>query len=64
MPATRVFPRPGSIEVRYLAAIAPIAPVKALGGADPVLVLRDASRAAILTHLGEPDLEMGTFPVS
>jgi len=53
MPATRVFPRPGAIEVRYVSAIAPVA---AVGDEDPVLVLRDRARAAILAELGEPDL--------
>ena len=52
MPATRVFPRPGLIRVRYGA---PIAPVTSTDG-DPALLLRDASRAAILSELGEPDL--------
>src|SRR5262245_13615928 len=52
MPATRVFPRPGPIQVRYGT---PIAPVVATEG-DPALILRDASRAAILSELGEPDL--------
>ena len=52
MPATRILPRPGRIEVRYGA---PIAPVAAPEG-DPALQLRDASRAAILAELGEPDL--------
>jgi 1-acyl-sn-glycerol-3-phosphate acyltransferase len=52
MPATRVLPRPGRIEVRYGA---PIAPAVAPEG-DPALQLRDASRAAILAELGEPDL--------
>src|SRR3954469_2942061 len=52
MPATRVLPRPGPIEVRYGA---PIGPVVAQDG-DPALQLRDASRAAILAQLGEPDL--------
>jgi 1-acyl-sn-glycerol-3-phosphate acyltransferase len=52
MPATRVLPRPGPIEVRYGA---PILPVMAQDG-DPALQLRDASRAAILAELGEPDL--------
>lgn len=56
MPATRVFPRPGPIRVRYGA---PIAPVMAPEG-DPALMLRDASRAAILSELGEPDLERST----
>jgi 1-acyl-sn-glycerol-3-phosphate acyltransferase len=53
MPATRIFPRPGPIEVRYGA---PIAAAKATTGEDPALALRDRSRAAILTELGEPDL--------
>ena len=54
MPATRVLPRPGALEVRYGAAIVPtpaLAPQD-----DPALRLRDASRAAILAELGEPDL--------
>jgi 1-acyl-sn-glycerol-3-phosphate acyltransferase len=53
MPATRVFPRPGRIEVRYGA---PIVPIAESSDADPALQLRDASRAAILAELGEPDL--------
>jgi 1-acyl-sn-glycerol-3-phosphate acyltransferase len=53
MPATRVLPRPGPIEVRYGAPIVPRAP---LPGEDPALALRDSSRAAILSELGEPDL--------
>ncbi len=54
MPATRVFPRPGRIEVRYgtpIAAAAAPAPHE-----DPALLLRDRTRAAILSELGEPDL--------
>jgi 1-acyl-sn-glycerol-3-phosphate acyltransferase len=53
MPATRILPRPGRIEVRYGSPI-----VSAAGSADgdPALRLRDASRAAILRELGEPDL--------
>ena len=54
MPATRVFPRPGALEVRYGAAIVP-APAAA-PHEDPALALRDRSRAAILEQLGEPDL--------
>jgi 1-acyl-sn-glycerol-3-phosphate acyltransferase len=54
MPATRVFPRPGSIEVRYGAPIMPSAP---MSDADPALDLRDRTRSAILSELGEPDLE-------
>jgi len=53
MPATRILPRPGAIEVRYGIPIAPLADVH---DADPALALRDASRAAILEQLGEPDL--------
>lgn len=53
LPATRVFPRPGAIEVRYLQAIAPM---EAVAGEDPVLVLRDQARSAILAEVGEPDL--------
>jgi 1-acyl-sn-glycerol-3-phosphate acyltransferase len=53
MPATRILPRPGRIEVRYGA---PIAPVAGAAHEDPALRLRDQSRAAILAHLGEPDL--------
>jgi 1-acyl-sn-glycerol-3-phosphate acyltransferase len=53
MPATRVLPRPGPLEVRYGA---PIAPVTAGPGEDPALLLRDQSRRAILLELGEPDL--------
>jgi len=53
MPSTRIFPRPGMIEVRYGSAIAAAAPSP---GDDPALALRDASRAAILAELGEPDL--------
>jgi 1-acyl-sn-glycerol-3-phosphate acyltransferase len=52
MPATRVLPRPGPIEVRFGA---PIRDAGASDG-DPALRLRDASRAAILADLGEPDL--------
>jgi|KBSMisStandDraft_5_1062788.scaffolds.fasta_scaffold50198_4 1-acyl-sn-glycerol-3-phosphate acyltransferase len=53
MPATRILPRPGLIEVRYGA---PIIPVVSAAEDDPALRLRDASRAAILAQLGEPDL--------
>jgi 1-acyl-sn-glycerol-3-phosphate acyltransferase len=53
MPATRVLPRPGLIEVRFGEAIAP---VTMDAGQDPALKLRDASRAVILAQLGEPDL--------
>lgn len=53
MPSTRIFPRPGAIEVRYGV---PIAPPATVPGDDPALALRDLSRAAILADLGEPDL--------
>jgi 1-acyl-sn-glycerol-3-phosphate acyltransferase len=53
MPATRVLPRPGAIEVRYGA---PIESTAGQSPEDPALRLRDASRAAILAQLGEPDL--------
>ncbi|MBC8027404.1 MAG: 1-acyl-sn-glycerol-3-phosphate acyltransferase [Steroidobacteraceae bacterium] len=53
MPATRILPRPGALEVRYGA---PIAAVAATADVDPALVLRDRSREAILEQLGEPDL--------
>lgn len=53
MPATRVLPRPGPLEVRYGM---PIAPSSAATAEDPAVALRDASRAAILSELGEPDL--------
>jgi 1-acyl-sn-glycerol-3-phosphate acyltransferase len=56
MPSTRIFPRPGAIEVRYGA---PIVPTPARAGEDPALALRDRSRAAILSELGEPDLTSG-----
>jgi 1-acyl-sn-glycerol-3-phosphate acyltransferase len=52
MPATRVFPRPGLIEVRFGPAIV----ATPVGDEDLTLKLRDASRAAILSELGEPDL--------
>ena len=53
MPATRILPRPGPLEVRYGAPIVPAAPV---ADEDPALVLRDRARASILAELGEPDL--------
>jgi 1-acyl-sn-glycerol-3-phosphate acyltransferase len=53
MPSTRIFPRPGAIEVRYGT---PIVPAEPQAGEDPALTLRDLSRAAILSELGEPDL--------
>jgi 1-acyl-sn-glycerol-3-phosphate acyltransferase len=53
MPATRILPRPGALEVRYGIAIAPTAPA---ADEDLALTLRDRSRAAILAELGEPDL--------
>jgi len=55
MPATRILPRPGALEVRYGAPIV----AAASGDEDPALVLRDRSRAAILEQLGEPDLGSG-----
>jgi 1-acyl-sn-glycerol-3-phosphate acyltransferase len=54
MPATRILPRPGALEVRYGAAIVPVSNTAA--GDDPALTLRDRTRAAILSELGEPDL--------
>jgi 1-acyl-sn-glycerol-3-phosphate acyltransferase len=53
MPATRILPRPGALEVRFGEPILATAPPE---GDDPVLALRDRSRAAILAELGEPDL--------
>lgn len=53
MPATRVLPRPGALEVRYGAPIVVAAPA---ADEDLALTLRDKSRAAILAELGEPDL--------
>jgi 1-acyl-sn-glycerol-3-phosphate acyltransferase len=53
MPPTRILPRPGALEVRYGAPIAPAEPVL---DEDPALVLRDRARATILAELGEPDL--------
>jgi 1-acyl-sn-glycerol-3-phosphate acyltransferase len=53
MPATRVLPRPGPLEVRFGL---PIAPAVEEPEVDPVLKLRDQSRQAILRELGEPDL--------
>jgi 1-acyl-sn-glycerol-3-phosphate acyltransferase len=52
MPATRILPRPGLIEVRYFAPIK----VTPTAGEDVSLTLRDQSRAVILSELGEPDL--------
>jgi 1-acyl-sn-glycerol-3-phosphate acyltransferase len=59
MPSTRIFPRPGAIEVRYGAPIPPSASAAAAAD-DVVLALRDRSRAAILAELGEPDLDRAT----
>jgi 1-acyl-sn-glycerol-3-phosphate acyltransferase len=53
MPATRVLPRPGPIEVRFAQ---PIDPGGDAGEADAAVRLRDASRAVILAQLDEPDL--------
>jgi 1-acyl-sn-glycerol-3-phosphate acyltransferase len=52
MPATRVFPRPGAIEVRFGSAIV----ATSAGEEDLAVQLRNASRAAILAELDEPDL--------
>lgn len=54
MPATRVLPRPGALEVRYGAPLLAAPPRDAQD--DPALALRDQTRAAILSELGEPDL--------
>lgn len=54
MPAKQVFPRPGPIEVSYGQPLAPLLDPPA--GTDPVIDLRDRSRTAILSELGEPDL--------
>lgn len=53
MPATRVLPRPGALEVHFGE---PIPAVTAAPVEDAALLLRDRSRAAILERLGEPDL--------
>jgi len=53
MPATRILPRPGAIHVHFGQ---PIVPLQNIDGEDPAVKLRDASRAAILAQLGEPDL--------
>ena len=52
MPATRVFPRPGAIDVRFGPGIV----VTPAGDEDHAVALHNASRAAILAELGEPDL--------
>ncbi len=54
MPATRMLPRPGPLEVYYQAPIHPETAQAA--GEDPVLAMRDRARAAILAELGEPDI--------
>jgi 1-acyl-sn-glycerol-3-phosphate acyltransferase len=54
MPATRVLPRPGALEVRYGTPVFAALPGDAQD--DPALGLRDRTRAAILSELGEPDL--------
>jgi 1-acyl-sn-glycerol-3-phosphate acyltransferase len=51
LPPTGGLPRPGRIEVRLLAPIAPVAPSD-----DAAIELRDRARATILRELGEPDL--------
>ena len=53
MPATRILPRPGPHRSALRRADRADA---AAPGEDPALKLRDASRAAILAELGEPDL--------
>jgi 1-acyl-sn-glycerol-3-phosphate acyltransferase len=53
MPATRILPRPGPIEVRFEE---PIAPTGDGGEVDAAVRLRDASRKVILAGLDEPDL--------
>lgn len=53
MPATRILPRPGPLEVHLGEAIPAVATAP---GEDPAIELRDRSRAAILARLGEPDL--------
>jgi 1-acyl-sn-glycerol-3-phosphate acyltransferase len=52
MPATRVLPRPGPLEVRFGPGIV----ATPAGDEDLAVTLRNASRAAILAELGEPDL--------
>jgi 1-acyl-sn-glycerol-3-phosphate acyltransferase len=54
MPATRILPRPGALEVRYGVPI--VVNAVPAAGEDLALTLRDKSRAAILEQLGEPDL--------
>jgi 1-acyl-sn-glycerol-3-phosphate acyltransferase len=53
MPATRVLPRPGPLEVQFSRAEMPGASVP---GTDPAVELRDRVRAIILSQAGEPDL--------
>jgi 1-acyl-sn-glycerol-3-phosphate acyltransferase len=53
MPATRILPRPGPIEVRFEQ---PIAATGEGGEVDAAVRLRDASRKVILAGLDEPDL--------
>lgn len=52
LPAERALPRPGRIEIRVLEPVPP--PVD---GADRSARMLHASRAAILAHLDEPDLD-------
>ncbi len=54
MPATRRLPRRAHLHVQVLEPVA-VAPDGA--AQDEAVRLRDAARAAILQHLGEPDLE-------
>jgi 1-acyl-sn-glycerol-3-phosphate acyltransferase len=51
LPSHRVAPRPGSITVRMLAVLQPVA-----GDTEAAAHLRDESRRLLLSHLGEPDL--------
>lgn len=58
LPAERLLPVPGRIEVELLPALAPPAP----GETDRADRLRTAARAAILARLGEPDLDTHAAP--
>jgi len=53
MPATRILPRPGPLEVRYSR---PEMPAASGTGVDPAVELRDRVRTVILSEAGEPDL--------
>jgi len=52
LPSPRFFPRPGTVQVELLE---PIHPDPALAPEARVAQLREATRAAILARLGEPD---------